>query len=402
MSAMKMSQIDPIIALWPYMSSDLQTRLLGVHQRHNKLSVKKVIGSLRGGSVIIAQTLRIIGESSEIPAKSDSSTPALESTAVRVTTSRPRFKCSQYVTHACEVLLEKCKATAYPLTASKEQLSCEDFFLTLIEAGPSPLLLQWQEDGFDAARIKGIFEKLKSERKHEKLMKETNSKSHACGAAVKLAPSSHSDVQGLIDLTHAGLSLGQEDVDVFISYGREQRSTSLAVSLKGDLETEGFSVWLDVTDISSGSDWHSAIGEGLRKCKAIIAIITHKYIHSKYCKNELFMADSLQKHIFPIFLEEVKFDSPDDAGVQFVVGSVNWIMMTPDTSTYSRAFTQLLDGMTKKGIAPSNAVSSVHASHNYSEVSNRKKLDCSLSKTHTGDEDDKITVTTKSEFKRLL
>ena len=71
------------------------------------------------------------------------------------------------------------------------------------------------------------------------------------------------------------------------------------------------------------------------------------------------MADSLQKDVFPIFLEEVTFDSPEDAGVQYVISSINWIMMTPRKLTYSEAFKQLLDGMIKKGVTPSSSSSSL-------------------------------------------
>lgn len=346
---------DPIIQLWPYMSQDLQTRLLGVHQRHNKLSVKKVIGSLRGGSDIIAQTLRIIGETSQTPAKSDSSTPALESAVVyaNVAKMRPKMKCSPYVKHTCEVLLEKCKA-ADPLERKGVPLSCEDFFLTLIEAGPSPLLLRWQEDGLNATRIRKIFAKVKSELGEEDKM--LKSESHVQGAVMTSSAGTHGS-----DLDHStsGLSLSDDDVDIFISYGREQNTTPLACQLKNDLERVGFKVWMDLTDISSGSDWHSAIGVGLRKCRALVVIITHKYIRSKYCRNELFMADSLQKDVFPIFLEEVTFDSPEDAGVQYVISSINWVMMTPGKLTYSEAFKQLLDGMIKKGVTPSSSSSSL-------------------------------------------
>ena len=402
---------DPILELWPYMSIGLQTRLLGVHQKHKKLSVKKVIGSLRGGSLVIARTLRTIGEYSKLPTKSDSSTPVLESAAAGVLTTRLTMKCSQYVKHTCEVLLEKCKATDMQTSANK-LLSCEDFFLTLIGAGPSPLLLEWQEDGFDAARIREIFEESKAElerekrmdkgipqshvhgaiepspsvNEHEKWMNEELSNLHVCGAVESL-PSVNPHERDLIDLTHAGLSPDKEDCDVFISYGRDQNTTSLVIRLKRDLEREGFKVWLDITDISGGSHWHSAIGEGLRKCKALIAIVTQKYIHSKYCKNELFMADTLHKHIFPIFLEEVRFDSSDDAGVQYVIASINWIIMTPAKSTYSKAFSQLLHGMYKKGLTSSNAVSSVSTSHSSSETSTKTQHtqsddSSSSSKTH--------------------
>lgn len=354
---------DPIIQLWPYMSLDLQTRLLGVHQRHNKLSVKKVIGSLRGGSVIIARTLRIIGETSETPAKSDSSTPALESAVVhaKVAKMRPKMKCSPYVKHTCEVLLEKCKA-ADPLEKKGEPLSCEDFFLTLIEAGPSPLLLQWQEDGLDATRIRKIFARVRSELGAED--KKLKCESHIHGAVTETLPSAgtHGRYTSDLDRSTSGLSsllLSDDNVDIFISYGREQNTMSLAWQLKSDLERVGFKVWMDLTDISSGSDWHSAIGVGLRKCRALIVIITHKYIRSKYCRNELFMADSLQKDVFPIFLEEVTFDSAEDAGVQYAISSINWIMMTPGKLTYSEAFKQLLDGMIKKGVTPSSSSSSL-------------------------------------------
>ena len=350
--------VDPIIQLWPYMSLDLQTRLLGVHQRHNKLSVKKVMGSLRGGSVVIARTLRVIGESSQIPAKSDSSIPALESAVAhaKVVKMRPKMKCSPYIKHTCEVLLEKCKATD-PLSRNSELLSCEDFFLTLIEAGPSPLLLQWQEDGIDATRIRKIFAMVKSELGDDKELK---SESHVHGAVIETFPSAGIQGQNTSDLVYSGLSslsLCGDDIDVFISYGREQSTTPFASQLKSDLERVGFKVWMDLTDISSGSDWHSAIGVGLRKCKGLIAIITHKYIHSKYCRNELFMADSLQKHVFPIFLEEVTFDSPEDAGVQYAISSINWIMMTPGKLAYNEAFRQLIDGMIKKGVTPSSSSS---------------------------------------------
>lgn len=46
------------------------------------------------------------------------------------------------------------------------------------------------------------------------------------------------------------------------------------------------------------------------------------------------MADSLQKYVFPIFLEEVTFDSHEDAGVQYAISSINWIMMTPGKLAY--------------------------------------------------------------------
>ena len=75
--------------------------------------------------------------------------------------------------------------------------------------------------------------------------------------------------------------------ELFISYGRNPVVTQFATRLKGDLEKNGFSVWMDVGDISAGSDWHLAIGSGLTQCKGFVPIITNKYIGSRYCINEV-------------------------------------------------------------------------------------------------------------------
>ena len=75
--------------------------------------------------------------------------------------------------------------------------------------------------------------------------------------------------------------------ELFISYGREPEVIQFVTRLKGDLENHGFSVWMDVHDISAGSDWHGAIGTGLTQCRAIVPIITSKYIGSRYCTNEV-------------------------------------------------------------------------------------------------------------------
>ena len=78
-----------------------------------------------------------------------------------------------------------------------------------------------------------------------------------------------------------------ERKELFISYGREPEVIQFVTRLKGDLEDHGFSVWMDVHDISAGSDWHGAIGTGLTQCRAIVPIITSKYIGSRYCTNEV-------------------------------------------------------------------------------------------------------------------
>ncbi len=65
--------------------------------------------------------------------------------------------------------------------------------------------------------------------------------------------------------------------------------------LKSQLENAGYSVWLDQQDIAGGSDWHCVIGEAVKSCRALIALINSKYLSSVHCKNELYMANSCSK-----------------------------------------------------------------------------------------------------------
>lgn len=353
---------DALLGLWPYMGVQLQTRLLGAHKKHGKLSVKKSVAALRGGSPVVARTVALIGQQSEAPGKSENSAPALESAAAKVPVQRPRMKCSPYVYRTCEMLLEKYISPVEGGSRLGEQkVSCEEFFLTLIESGASPLLLQWQEDGYDAPRIRQIFEQAKEDLDALHNGPATTTSPHPHGTTKSHSGNTKSYSGSEECTTKHGMKFirsvsgSRVDKDIFLSYGREPTTAPFVSRLKSDLEGAGYSVWLDTVDIPSGSDWHSAIGDGLRRCTALIALITHKYIRSKYCKNEMFMADLTHKSIFPIFLEKVDFNSSEDAGVLYTISSINWIMLTSGMAGYDAAFSQLLEGMKSKGVTPQSA-----------------------------------------------
>ncbi len=93
--------------------------------------------------------------------------------------------------------------------------------------------------------------------------------------------------------------------------------------LKSQLENAGYTVWLDQQDIPGGSDWHRVIGEAVKSCRALIALINSKYLSSVHCKNELYMANSCSKPLLPVLLEG---NTIDDPGVQYAISSLNWIM----------------------------------------------------------------------------
>ena len=144
--------------------------------------------------------------------------------------------------------------------------------------------------------------------------------------------------------------MSQPDKEVFLSYGREPEVTNFARKLRDDLESMGFTIWFDQTDIPAGSDWHGAIGTGLDRCKALIAIITHKYVGSRFCTSELYTASSDGKFVFPVFYEHPDLSASEKArGVKYVISGINWTMFRPGMDVYDQSLQKLADGMFAKG-----------------------------------------------------
>ena len=109
-------------------------------------------------------------------------------------------------------------------------------------------------------------------------------------------------------------------------------------------------VWMDVDDIPAGSDWHGAIGTALHNCRAIIVVITQKYLGSRYCTNEMYQANGDQKAIFPVFLQDVDFGVTETArGVKYVISGINWTMFRPNIDDYNASLTKLVDGLKGSG-----------------------------------------------------
>ena len=316
--------LQPLLHLWPQMSADLQGRLLGAHSTHGKLSVKKAVAALASATPALTATLAHISSHSEPLPHCHLSLPAPCAEASLVSLAGRQFKCSKYIDHTCQQLLLE----------GASGISCEDFFLRLVAAGPSPLLSRWQRDGFTAERIRQIL---------------LTHRASAHGAhphpIITLSPSpAHSSPP----LTSA--QGGQTSKDLFISYSHSPHTLPMVQRLQQDLQEAGYSVWLDTADIASGSNWHSAIGEGVRDCRALLALLSERYINSKYCRNELFMADSIQKPIFPVLLETVDLSSRAASGVQYVVTSLNHIDIA--MAGYEASLASLLQGLTSAGISP--------------------------------------------------
>ena len=338
---------QPLLQLWPQMSADLQGRLLGAHSTHGKLSVKKAVAALASATPALTATLAHISSHSEPLPHCHLSLPAPCAEASLVSLAGRQFKCSKYIDHTCQQLLLE----------GASGISCEDFFLRLVAAGPSPLLSRWQRDGFTAERIRQILltHRASAHGAHPHPITLSPSPAHssppltsAHGAHPHPITLSPSPAHSSPPLTSA--QGGQTSKDLFISYSHSPHTLPMVQRLQQDLQEAGYSVWLDTADIASGSNWHSAIGEGVRDCRALLALLSERYINSKYCRNELFMADSIQKPIFPVLLETVDLSSRAASGVQYVVTSLNHIDIA--MAGYEASLASLLHGLTSAGISP--------------------------------------------------
>ena len=135
--------------------------------------------------------------------------------------------------------------------------------------------------------------------------------------------------------------------DVFVSYGREDEVKKFVCKLKKDLESAQLSVWLDEEDIPAGTEWPRVIGIALSECKALIAVLTKKYVSSRFCKSELYVACTNQKPIFPLIREKgwdsVSVDKECE-GVKYMIAASNWVSFLP-TDDYGSAIQRLIAGL---------------------------------------------------------
>lgn len=88
---------------------------------------------------------------------------------------------------------------------------------------------------------------------------------------------------------------------IFISYSRVNKD--FAVDLAKELKSSGFSVWLDVLDISTGARWDDEVEKALATCGIFMVILTPTSVASENVKDEIGYAIDHGKRIVPVLLE---------------------------------------------------------------------------------------------------
>lgn len=111
--------------------------------------------------------------------------------------------------------------------------------------------------------------------------------------------------------------------DIFISYRRTDQS--LARALVFALEARGISVWWD-QKIEGGEDWRDTIVEGLSNSKALVILFSESCNQSKQLKKELAVADTLDKVVVPVLIEDTK----PKGHYLYELAALNWLQIFPD------------------------------------------------------------------------
>ena len=146
--------------------------------------------------------------------------------------------------------------------------------------------------------------------------------------------------------------------DVFVSYDREDTVKEFVRKLKRDLEGAQLSVWLDEEDLPPGTEKPVlAIEIALRDCKALVVVVTKKYIFSSFCKSELYVACEKKKPVFPVIreegwdvLEQSLFNTKCSEGVKYMKATSNCVSFLP-SDDYGAGLQKLIAGLKEPSVA---------------------------------------------------
>ncbi len=111
--------------------------------------------------------------------------------------------------------------------------------------------------------------------------------------------------------------------DIFLSYRRSDQP--IARALVAELEKRGIAVWWDQL-IDGGQDWRDAIVAGLETSGALVILFSEDCNASKQLKKELAIADTLDKTIVPVLIE----DTQPKGHFLYELASRNWLQMYPE------------------------------------------------------------------------
>lgn len=90
---------------------------------------------------------------------------------------------------------------------------------------------------------------------------------------------------------------------VFVSYKRDD--IALMAPILGALSEMGYKIWYD-RGIPGGAEWDSVIEARITNSRLLLLCVSQKSIRSKYVRREVKFADSLNKPVLAVMLEDTQ------------------------------------------------------------------------------------------------
>lgn len=99
------------------------------------------------------------------------------------------------------------------------------------------------------------------------------------------------------------MAASSDRLSIFISYARED-GKDLALRLRDDLQTMGYTPWLDLSEIAGGGVWSQNIEDAIENCDLMIALMSFGSYKSEYCRAEQLRAIRKGKRIVPVLVQK--------------------------------------------------------------------------------------------------
>jgi hypothetical protein len=127
---------------------------------------------------------------------------------------------------------------------------------------------------------------------------------------------------------------------IFISYSR--KDIDFIRKLARDLESAGYEVWWDLSDLRGGDDWVKTIPAAIASSQYVIVALTPDATESEWVRKEYTQALSLHKKVIPLLLKT--------GSVPFALNTINFVNFT--SGEYADRFKELLSALDFKGKPP--------------------------------------------------
>ena len=134
--------------------------------------------------------------------------------------------------------------------------------------------------------------------------------------------------------------------DVMVSYSHADATFTRTLVLA--LRDAGLSVWIDEEALTGGVRSLEEIGKAVCECRCVVPVLSSKRVESKWCTDELGLAYSNRKLLFPVTCEpfgQIKLSYAD----KLILNGVQWECAAGSDSD---ARLQVLIGRIKKSLGP--------------------------------------------------